>query len=317
MPVPDLSTSPAQARGSLQKLSVRRDPDGAGPDDLLFDADVAHMLDPNDAADMGRLDAVVPGAATLASSASGSQTRARLAHAVDRGDRWISIADSNGKVIVNARKSEVRGVTVRVAGPLVTMTVRHRIRGLDLVDAARLMRSLDAEVDCEVVDAQQTMFPGAGAVAGRRSAIGRGWAGSGPSGVGLVVIGSIVVPGGGRRDVCGVVQSVMPDASGIGGEMLCVRDTAADEPAVYVTSNDVAQTIAVVAPDGQAIEDVLAGYVAGCAADGFEPSWAALVEACGNLYAEDGVGFGPAGEFVIDDRVVTRAIDLARDADAT
>ena len=318
MPVPDLSTSPALAQGSLQKIGVRRDPDGSGPDDLLFDLDVSHMLDPNDSADMGRLDAVVPGAAALAASAAGSQTRARLAHAIDRGDRWISIVDQNGKVVVNARKSEVRGVTLRVAGPLVTMTVRHRVRGLDVADAARLMRCLDAEVDVEVVDAQGSLFSGVPASAGgpgRRSAIGRGWTGSGPSGAGLVVVGSIVVNGS-RRDVVGVVQTVTPDPSGIGGEMLCIRDTASGDPAAYLTSNDVAQTIAVVAPDGQTLDDVLAGYRVGCEADGYEPSWAALIEACGNLFAEDGVGFGPDGQFVIDDRVVTRALDLARDEDA-
>lgn len=315
----DLSTSPAQAGGSLQKIGVRRDPDGSGPDDLLFDLDVAHMLDPNDSTDVGRLDAVVPGAATLAASAAGTQTRARLAHAIDRGDRWISITDTNGKVLVNARKSEVRGVTLRIAGPLVTMTVRHRVRGMDVNDAARLMRHLDAEVDVEVVDAQGSLFsgvPGSGGGQGRKSAIGRGWTGSGPSGAGLVVVASMVVPGGGRRDVVGVVQTVTPDPSGIGGEMLCVRDTASDDPAVYVTSNDVAQTIAVVAADGQTIDDVIAGYRKGCEADGFDPSWAALIEACGNLYAEDGVGFGPDGQFVIDDRVVTRALDLARDGEA-
>lgn len=323
LPIPDLSTSPAQARGSLVKFQVRRDPDGSGPDDLLFDIDVAHMVDANSATDLAALDANVPGAASLVQSASagggapGSQTRARLAHAVDRGDRWVSIADGNGKVLVNARKSEVRGVTVKVAGPIATMTVRHRVRGMDPLDAARLMRSLDGEIDVEVVDAQQTLFPGAGSAAGsgRKSAIGKGWCGSGSNGIGLVVIGAIVVPGGSRRDVCGVVQSVTSDPSGIGGEMLCVRDTTNGEPAVYLTSNDVTQTISIAAPDGQTIDDVLEGYRKGCEADGFDPSWSSLIEACGNLYAEDGVSFGPNGEFVIDDRVVTRALDLAR-ADA-
>lgn len=321
--IPDLSTSPAQARGSLVKIAVRRDPDGSGPDDLLFDLDVAHLVDANSTSDLAALDANVPGAAALVQSASAgggtsAQTRARLAHAIDRGDRWVSVADGNGKVLVNARKAEVRGVTVKIAGPIATMTVRHRVRGMDPLDAARLMRLLDGDVDVEVVDAQQTLFPGAGSAAGtgRKSAIGKGWCGSGANGIGLVVIGSIVVPGGGRRDVCGVVQSVTPDPSGIGGEMLCVRDTASGEPAVYVTSNDVSQTISVAAPDGTTLDEVLAGYAKAAEADGFEPSWASLIEACGSLYAEDGVSFGPGGEFVIDDRVVTRAIDLARDADA-
>ena len=312
--IPDLSTSPAQAKGSLQKISVRKDPDGSGPDDLLFDLDIAHMLDPADAADVGRLDAVIPGAAALAASANNTQTRARLAHTVDRGERWVSVADSTGKTIVNARKSEVRSVTLRLAGPLVTMTVKHRVRGLDLADAARLMRSLDGEVDVEIVDAQQTLFGGAGSVVGRKSAIGRGWTGSGPSGVGLVVTATMVLPGGEHRAVVGIVHAVTTDPAGISGELLLVRDTATEDPAVYVSASDVSQTIAVCAMDGQTVEDVVNGYVKAAEAGNLPASWDRLIEACGSLYAEDGVGFGPNDEFLIDDRVVTRAIDLAQDA---
>lgn len=310
--IPNLSLPVCRAVGTLVKISIHRDPDGTGPDDLLYDLDVGWRLDPGDVADLARLDAVVPGAEALARSAAMTQRRTRISDAVDRGDRFVSVCDAAGGSLVVARRCEVRTATVRVAGPLVTVTARLRVRGLDVADAARLARELEREVEIDLQTAQQTLTsPASARPAARPSATGRGWTG-GSTGIGLVVSAVAVLPGGGRREVCGVVVDVAVDAAGIAGDTLVVEDGPSGDPPDYVVAADVKQTTAVGVPSGLTIAEVVSTYQTTAAGARVPASWRLLLLAAAGLAADGALAAGPGGEWTIDDAVVARAVQIAK-----
>lgn len=312
MPLLDLVPQKHTSTATLAKVAIRRDPDGVPPDDLLYDLELAYVVDSKDPVELAALDSLCPGAAAQAAAGVARQASGTLGYSEDWGERYATV-DVPG--VGNAfwqRRAEVRGVKARTVSSITTATLRLRVRGLDAYDASRLVRYLEKQVDLTMERAQQSLPLQAAqaSTAGRPAPRGRAWDGA----LGSVVAGQYVLPTNERRSASGVVV-----ASDVGDDKIVrlqVEDVVAGT-SCWICESDVSSCVKVVGPGGADVRDQLASYVSLAEAAGVPASWDHLVTSLGMAYAEARLSADAEGRWVVDDAVLQGALSLGRPAGAT
>jgi len=316
MPIPDLSVPSDTSRGTLAKLSIRRDPEGTSDDDLLYDLHVLYRVDVKDADDLSRLEDLVPGASALAQAAhaAGGDRKATVRDSHDVGNLYVTAHDPNepGVAVFSQATTELRSSSIKVSGPVTTLTHVYRVSGLDPSDASRIACLLEREVDLTIEHAQQALqFPtGSGSVtvtAGRTAMQRhRGWDGS----VGdTVVAGVRRMPDGATEPVAGIAVEGIDEEDGV---VLRVED-APSSAIHYVKAADVSASIHASGMDGEPLATTLGRYVMLAERAGVVASWHYLVTALGMTYAEGRIQSDEHGRWMLTQSVIDRAVLLAAD----
>jgi hypothetical protein len=317
MSIPDLSVPRDTTRGTLAKLSIRRDPEGMNHDDLLYDLSVLYTVDVQNHDDLARLENLVPGASTLAQAAhaAGGDRKATVRDTHDAGNLYLTAHEPGGSVaLFSGATTELRSSSIKVTGPVTTLTHVYRVSGLDPSDASRLACLLEREVDLTIEHAQQALqFPTASAALANGATTmprHRGWDGS----IGdTVVAGVRRMPDGSTQPVAGVAVEALQEDDGM---VLRVED-APSSAIHYVRSSDVSASIHAAGLNGEPLAATLGRYVMLAENSGTEASWHYLVTALGMTYAEGGVQADETGRWMLTQGVLDRAVQLATDECAT
>lgn len=318
MPFPDLNAPSDTQRGTLVKVAILRDPDGKSANDLLFDLHFAHLVT-TDPADLARIDALIPGAGALvqagAASAQGGGAgrRTRISDSTDVADRHLTVTDpASGQHLCWQRRSEVRPTKLRIVGPAATAIVVLRVRGLDAMDAVRLARCLEAELDVSYEDLKPKLFPQpqgqagpSGPTPGVPRPVSTAWDGS----FGCLVAGSTPTVGGSRVPYIGIVINARDQGD---GKVLQVED-ALESSVSWVPAADVETCVHVVAQNGEPLADALARYATVAATEGVAYGWRYLVKALGMAYSDGKLAADTNGAWTLTPEIFHAAVDAAAD----
>lgn len=311
MSVPDPSLPTAACDGSLVKLSILRDAKGSGPDDLLHDVHVAHVVDTSDPSDVGRLDLHLPGAGALLAACRVGKRKTQISDRQDATDRFLSIADPcQPTPCFWQRRAELRKSVLRVNGQTAVLVQVWRVRGVDASELGRLSRALERTVAVTAESAQRALplsapmaTPANGAAPGRPRSPGRGWDGA----IGSIVTGQAAQGDGTRRPVAGMVVSAQDGEDG--ARLLQVEDVF--DGAVWMTDGEVESSIRVATTGHKSIPELLAFYATEAARAGVAASWSWLVSAMGVAYAGGTLTADDQGAWALTPEVIGEAVDLA------
>jgi hypothetical protein len=268
----DLKHLPTSASARIARLAPRRDAGGA----IVWDLDFACDIVSDDDAKI--VDAYVPGA--IEQYDAGQRHSASGTAKVSGGFNVVRVSfrDIDGETLANGH-ADVRAAAVNVKGESAVLVVKVRIHGLLPHAAAALAYSLDECVDVSI-QSQQHSSSRAPAQVPRDD-----------------LTGCIVVVDG----IAGMV--VESDADGV------TLDTL-NESLHVETSAVLSTTLDVSPPDGWTHETIITKYRERAIESGREPTWEAMIEAIGNLYASGEVEASADCSWPITDAVLDRAISL-------